>query len=315
MTPKRSAPPTETPDPFRHVGIAYRDEEDLVAALAPLLDAARVRGDVVWVSDDRVRSLVEDYLGPDDDVVVDDPARPYSWSGQTTASRRADGLRALADDGRAALIVGDRTSVGSPDTWSVVDASTTLACAGLPATLVCLTDATLGDDDAERYLAWNHAEVFTGPTATPNTRLRTPEDVLASVPAPPAPALGPADLETTFAGVAALREVRRTAKAQAREAGLDEERVDGCVMAVGELASNSIEHGPGSGTVSWWTRPGRVVAQIDDTGHMTTTTPGLRRPGVRSVRGRGVWLARQLSDVLHLWTGVDGTHVRVEVGN
>ncbi|GAA4875446.1 ATP-binding protein [Actinomycetospora straminea] len=315
MTPKRSAPPTEAPDPFRHVGVVYRDDEELIATLAPLLDAARVRGDAVWVADDRVRTLVQDYLGADDGVVADDPARPYSWSGQTTASRRAEGLRALAEDDRGALLVGDRTTAGSADAWSVVDASTNIAMAGLPATVVCLSDAATTSDDADRYLAWNHAEVFTGAATTPNTRYRTPQDVLASVPAPPAPALGPADLATTFAGVAALREVRRAAKAQAREAGLDEEQVEGCVMAVGELASNSIEHGPGSGTVSWWTRPGRVVAQIDDIGHMSTTTPGLRRPEVRSVRGRGVWLARQLSDVLHLWTGADGTHVRVELGN
>jgi hypothetical protein len=56
-----------------------------------------------------------------------------------------------------------------------------------------------------------------------------------------------------------------------------------------------------------------VVAEIHDLGRMTTTTPGLRRPDVRSPRGRGVWLARQLCDVLHLWTGADGTYVRLEL--
>jgi anti-sigma regulatory factor (Ser/Thr protein kinase) len=138
--------------------------------------------------------------------------------------------------------------------------------------------------------------------------------VLASTPPSPAPDLGPPDHELTFADSTALRGVRASAKRHGLEAGLDTERLAGLVLAVCELVSNSIEHGAGHGTLSWWVRPGRLVAEIHDPGHMSTTTPGLRQPTARSVRGRGVWLARQLSDVVHLWTTVDGTHARLEIG-
>jgi anti-sigma regulatory factor (Ser/Thr protein kinase) len=148
---------------------------------------------------------------------------------------------------------------------------------------------------------------------SPNPRYRPPVEVLASTPAPPAPVLGPPSKEQPFAnGTTALRGIRAWTRRHGLEAGFDLARVDGLVLAVCELVSNSIEHGAGYGTLSWWIRPGRVVAQIHDTGQMSTTTPGLCRPAVRSARGRGVWLARQLSDVLHLWTTVEGTYARLK---
>lgn len=42
--------------------------------------------------------------------------------------------------------------------------------------------------------------------------------------------------------------------------------------------------------------------------------PGLRPPEPTGERGRGVFLARRLCDLVHLWTGPDGTRVRVESG-
>lgn len=316
--PDRPAPPTGgAADPFRHLAINYRDVDGLVATLAPVLEAALGRGDLVLaVVDDPVREAVTRHLGAAaGDVVFGEPAQPYTYSGQTTAARRASALREMTSGGRAALILSDSATVGGPDAWSIVDASSNLALRGLPVTLLCLCDATRAVADAERFLYWNHPELYVGSTASPNPRYRTPETVLTAVPAPPAPELDAPEHVTAFEGVAALRGVRREAHHRGEEAGLDEDQVDGLVLAVGELVSNSIEHGPGHGTLSWWTRPGRLVAQISDPGRMTTTTPGLRCPETRSVRGRGVWLARQLSDVLHLWTGPDGTHVRLEIGD
>lgn len=318
MAPNRPARPTgsDADDPFRHLAISYRDVDGLVVTLAPVLDAALARGEAVLaVVDDVVRAALERHLGDAAaGIVFGEAAQPYTYSGQTTAARRAATLRELTADGRAALVLCDSTAVGDADAWSVLDASSNLALRGLPVTLICLCDAARAVGDTERFLYWNHPELYVGATASPNPRYRPPEKVLTAVPAPPAPDLGPPEAVTAFDGAAALRAVRRETVRRGEEAGLDEDRVDGLVLAVGELASNSIEHGPGHGTLSWWSRPGRLVAQVSDSGRMTTTTPGLRCPETRSARGRGVWLARQLTDVLHLWTGPAGTHVRLEIG-
>ena len=204
----------------------------------------------------------------------------------------------------------------APDFWSVVDASCNLALSGLPVTLICLCDAERTSDDTERFLRWNHPELFVGATVCPNPRYRAPAEVLASTPAPPAPALGPPSHEQPFAnGTTTLRGIRAWAKRHGLEAGLDPERIEGLVLAVGELVSNSIEHGAGHGTLSWWVRPGRVVAENPRPGaHGHDHARAAPARLCSRCAGAGVWLARQLCDVLHLWTTVDGTHARLEIG-
>jgi anti-sigma regulatory factor (Ser/Thr protein kinase) len=306
-------------DPFRHLALVHRDVDELVAGVAPLL--ADVLGDdgLVWAAvDDVVRGAVERHLGDASRVVFGEPAQPYGYSGQTTAARRSERLRELLDGGRTALLLSDAATVGGPGPrasgpWCLVDASCNLALRGLPVTLVCLLAAADATQDADRFLAWNHPELLAGAVADPNPRYLAPEEVLAALPVPPAPALGAPTHTAVFEGVGALAGVRRATRRHGEDAGLDAEQVDGLVLAICELVANSIEHGPGHGTLSWWAQPGRVVAEVHDVGQMSTTTPGLHRPDVRSPRGRGVWLARQLSDVLHLWTGADGTYVRLEL--
>lgn len=310
-------------DPFRHLAVVHRGVDELLDTLDALLRAAVLRGDLVWAAvDDNTREAIERRLGTAaSGFVFGEPAQPYSYSGQTTAARRADQLRDALGDGREALILSDAAAVGGPDPgssapdfWSVVDASCNLALSGLPVTLICLCDAERLSEDTERFLYWNHPELFVDATTSPNPRYRPPADVLASIPVPPAPALGPPSQEQPFANSTALRGIRAWARRHGLEAGLGPAQINGLVVAVCELVSNSIEHGAGHGRLFWWISPGRVVAQIDDEGHMTSITPGLRRPDTLSVRGRGVWLARQLTDVLHLWTSVDGTHARLEIG-
>ena len=170
-------------DPFRHLAVFFHDVDGLVATLAPMLTEALARGDLVWAAvDDPARGALERRLGSAaDDVVFGEPAQPYSYSGQTTASRRADRLRELTADGRAALVLSDSSTVGgpgprssAPDFWSVVDASCNLALTGLPVTLVCLCDAAGASEDTERYLYWNHPELFDGSHASPEPALPHP---------------------------------------------------------------------------------------------------------------------------------------------
>jgi hypothetical protein len=235
--------------------------------------------------------------------------------GDVVAACRRQGADDISEIKQAATVTGADPDSFATEMWSGVDASSNLALSGLPVTLICLCDAEPISDDAERFLYWNHPELLVGPTVSPNPRYRAPAEVLASTPAPPAPALGPRTRSSRSRnGTTTLRGIRAWTKRHGLEAGLAPERIEGLVLALCELVSNSIEHGAGHGTLSWWTRPGRVVAQIYDPGHMSTTTPGLRRPALLSVRARGVWMARQLCDLLHLWITVDGTHARLEIG-
>ena len=49
---------------------------------------------------------------------------------------------------------------------------------------------------------------------------------------------------------------------------------------------------------------------MHDRGVLGDPLLGLQAPHPAEPRGRGVWIARQLCDSLHVWANADGTHVR-----
>ncbi len=311
-----SASPRAADSGFRHRAICYRTEDELVDTLVPLLSAAVEAGEAVFaVLDPSSRRAVRDRLGPAaGEVNFADPVEVYGYSGQTTAATRAEQLRGLTAGGRRATVVGQHSaSFDGPGGayWCEVDAALNVALADLPVTVLCPYPITVVSERIAMAVRWNHAELLLDGDLQPNPALRAPADVLGDVPPPPAPRLGPAAEEVRF-DESGLRRVRAAAERHGGSVGLDVERVRSLVLAVSELASNSIEHGAGYGTVRWWVSSDRVVAEVHDPGTLDDALPGMRPPELTGARGRGVWLARQLCDVVHMWTSADGTRVRVE---
>ncbi|MEV0130369.1 ATP-binding protein [Dactylosporangium sp. NPDC050688] len=100
----------------------------------------------------------------------------------------------------------------------------------------------------------------------------------------------------TVAGVA---EVRRRVSEAARKVGLSPERVASFTVAVNEIVINAVEHGGGTAVVTlmMWAR--RLVVEVVDhgTAPWQFTVPAAPPPPDQ-VHGRGLWLAKQLSDEL-----------------
>lgn len=110
-----------------------------------------------------------------------------------------------------------------------------------------------------------------------------------------------------------LPRVRAVVDRGARDAGLDLERRCDLVLAVDEVATNSIAHGGGRGELFAWHAGGRVVFEIHDTGEIRDPLLARRLPDPCDGRGRGLWLANQLCDLVQLRTGGDGTKVRLQM--
>lgn len=105
-----------------------------------------------------------------------------------------------------------------------------------------------------------------------------------------------------------LAEVRGLVRRQARTAGLDDDKTSALLIAVNELASNSIEHAGGGGSLSVWVGSGALVCQIDDYGQIDNAT-GRRMPtdpGSGS-RGYGLPLVVELTDHAVCVSGPAGT--------
>jgi anti-sigma regulatory factor (Ser/Thr protein kinase) len=109
-------------------------------------------------------------------------------------------------------------------------------------------------------------------------------------------------------------EVRRVVGGCARAAGLRPDRATDLVIAVGELAANTLAHTSGPGTLSIWLAAGDIICQVHDSGQIRDPLAGSLRPSPASpVRGRGLWVVHQLCDLVETRTGSAGTTTRVRM--
>ncbi len=111
-----------------------------------------------------------------------------------------------------------------------------------------------------------------------------------------------------------LAAVRALAHNCAVVAGLAPERVDDVVLVTNEAASNAIEHGGGGGTIRTWIDDMALVIEVSNpVGGPIDQSVGLLLPALRGRRGRGLWLMRQLTDLLEIHPDHPGSTVRMHV--
>ena len=112
-------------------------------------------------------------------------------------------------------------------------------------------------------------------------------------------------------GLEDLFAIRALVGEHAAAAGLRQDRVSDLVLAVNELTTNAIRHGSGGGTLHLWTRPGRLVCQVSDSGHIDDPLAGRRVPTGGVAGGLGLFTVNQVCDLVELRTSDAGTTVRV----
>jgi anti-sigma regulatory factor (Ser/Thr protein kinase) len=131
-------------------------------------------------------------------------------------------------------------------------------------------------------------------------------DALAAALTPPSDAV----LRGTY-GAGDIPATRRTVAQYARKVGLSEEQVEVLELAASELATNSVRHGGGTGTVAMWVEHGAAVVEFSDSGRVTDPLTGRLMPSLEQEGGRGVYLVNQLCDLVQLRSSDHGTVVRV----
>lgn len=110
-----------------------------------------------------------------------------------------------------------------------------------------------------------------------------------------------------------LVKVRRAVAEVGLEADLPPDRIGDLQSAVNELATNSIMHAGGSGTLRTWHDDVRVVCEVRDFGHLTDTMAGRLRPTGGRAGGRGLVMVHFLADLVQRHTSQTGTTTRVHV--
>jgi anti-sigma regulatory factor (Ser/Thr protein kinase) len=310
---------TSTPEAtrLRH-GVAFYDNQiDPMAQLVPVVETAVAAGQPVALA---LRPTTEAALRgqPSCDlaeaVALSRPDGPDGPSGQTLAARWARELRTLTASGRQDVCVitehWDAFDGADGGFWTELDAASIVALSDLPVAMTCFYPAYPLHEAVLSGARRNHRSLLRRGRLADNADYLSPQEVLLASPAPAPLVLGPPDERRTF-GAWALNEVRAGVTAMLQAAGFGRDRTDDVVLAVNEITTNAVEHGPGDAEICLWTDADGFVAEVHDRGVLGNPLPGLIAPHPAEPRGRGVWIARQLCDSLHVWADAGGTHVRL----
>lgn len=301
--------------PFRHAVGFFADHADAAAQAAPLVHAALSRGEPVGIAlrPATERALLDAIGGPAGVISFADSEGLPVVSAQTLAARRARELRALAADAGTATVLSehtDRFDGQDGSFWTELDAALNVACADLPVNLTCFYPRLPLHQGIRTGAERNHPLLLVGGELRHNPQNRAPHEVLAELPPAHPALLGPPHLRLPFRAWG-LHEVRATLERALLDAGYPPTRAEDVVLAVNEVATNAVEHGTLEAELLVWLDGDGLVCEVHDGGRLTDPLPGLRAPRPGERRGRGIWIARQLCDILHVWGDARGTHVRV----
>ena len=305
-------PTTET---FRHQALLYDGEVGFLTGTLPFIREGVAAGEPVLVVVSAARiGLLRAALGGDADRVAfadraDVGANPARFS---PAWR--DFVASIDGGGRARgigePIWAERTPAELVECQRH-EALLNLAFAGVPAWwLLCPYDTGALDPDVLEEAERSHPFVSEGGVAWQSAAYRgleqAAEPFATPLPDPPGP---PTELDFGSGSLTGLRDL---VSRHAAAAGLDPGRAADLDMAVDELATNSLRHGGGRGTLRIW-RDGRaLVCEVRDAGRIEDPMAGRERPPERD-GGRGLWMVNQLCDLVQLRSFPDGVTVRVHM--
>jgi len=181
-----------------------------------------------------------------------------------------------------------------------------LAFAGRSATILCPYDVAGLDPTVIADAVATHPTLIQSGTSWPSPGY-APEQVVAehnrALPEPSDATVIPFD-------AARLRRARRSSAEYAELAGMADERVDDVLLAVGEMAANSLRHGGGSGVLRLWSDAAHVVCEVADAGVIDDPLVGRTPAPPGQLSGRGLLMVNHLADLVRMHTTSDGTVVR-----
>ncbi len=302
---------------FRHEALLYAGEDEFVARLDPFLRDGLGAGEAVMVAvSDRKIGRLRRALGPaagdvtfaDMDEIGGNPGRIiHAWhefaEPHLRAQRPVRGVGEPISAARSAdeLVECQRheellnVAFGSGPGW----------------TLVCPYDTAALDADVIAECRCSHPRVRENGVTEPSSEYRGLEAIGEPF-APPLPEPSAAPDELAF-DLSRLGDVRRTVADAAKRARLDDDRAQDLIVAVHEVAANSVRHGGGTGLLRTWNGGPGVTCEIRDAGVITEPLAGRLRPADPARGGNGLWLANQLCDLVQVRSSQVGTVVRLLV--
>ncbi len=310
-----SDPSATAADVIGHVAFLYRTRQELASAFAGLIRHGAAAGEAVLVAS--TASSLADIQARVDSHQQQSAVLANLSSLGANPGRVLSMMRMFAHQhrGRAVRCLQQVTWPGRPAEELAeaarYEALTAEAVDGSPsATVLCAYDAR-ADPRLVSIAKHSHHHVLQDGRWHDYTRLQRPAwiDGQAGPPLSDPPASA-----ATLSFRTDQAQVREFAAWHALRAGLPEARVTDLVIAVGELAANTLVHTSGRGTITIWQTDQGIVCQVSDSGQISDPLAGTFRPDPTATTShRGLWLVHQVADLVQIRTGHTGTTVRVHM--
>jgi anti-sigma regulatory factor (Ser/Thr protein kinase) len=110
-----------------------------------------------------------------------------------------------------------------------------------------------------------------------------------------------------------LATIRAVVHRYAINAGLTEARAIDLVLAVSEVAANTVRHAKSPGSLQIWHEASEIVCQLHDDGRITDPLAGRRQPSLDARGGHGLWIVNQVCDQVEMCSDATGTTIRLHM--
>ena len=297
---------------YRHEALFYRGDEEFLAGTVPLVQDHLDADAAVLVAVPRPRAqTLQQALGADRErVVFADMEQLGRNPGRIIGAWRAF-VRANAEDtpplGIGEPIWPERTAAELVECQRHETLLNLAFTAETPWTLLCPYDAERLAPEVLDAARRNH------PHLHEDGEWHRSGAYERSIPGPdplPPPVEEPVELRFTHGDLAVVREF--LAHCAARE-GIEGRRMADLVLAVDELATNTLRYARGEGTLRTWRENGSLLVEVADEGHIADPLAGRDCPPPDAIGGRGLYLVNQLCDLVQLRSTPDGSVVRIHM--
>ncbi|HXV58864.1 MAG TPA: sensor histidine kinase [Gaiellaceae bacterium] len=301
---------------FVHEAFLYEGSEEFLRRAVPFVREGLEAGEevLVIVSAEKIRRLRE-ALGADAErvhfadmaVVGANPARIIpAWR---------DFVEEHARGGKRVRGIGEPVWSGrSPAELAEChrhEALLNVAFADADAWILCPYDKSTLDESVVEEALRTHPLVVDGDGGSESPVYEGLEAIASPFGDPlPEP---PADAAALDFDAETLPGVRGFITVHAVRAGLSAWRRNDLVLAVNEVATNSVRHGGGSGTLRLWRDDEFLYAEVSDGGRIDRPLAGRERPSREHESGRGLWIANQLCELVQVRSFPDGNAVRLHM--
>jgi anti-sigma regulatory factor (Ser/Thr protein kinase) len=117
----------------------------------------------------------------------------------------------------------------------------------------------------------------------------------------------------TYAYTTDLAAIRAVVHRYATLAGLPEPRASDLVLAVSEVAANTVRHAKSPGSLKIWYDSDEIVCQVHDEGIIKDPLAGQRRPSLDERGGHGLWIVHEVCDKVDIRSDETGTTIRLHM--